>query len=274
MTVFEAKQYITRNLSPVSDNPLLEVEIILCHVLNIGREHLYLVEDNMIDEVSLQEIQKILQKRLTGYPIFYIIGKKEFFGIEFQIDENVLIPRPETEILVEKALSISGNKKNEVLDIGTGSGCIILSFLYNSSESKGVAVDVSLQALSVAEKNSEKLCLQNRVQFIKGDFREISFDTIFDLILSNPPYVASGRIKALHFEPKSALNGGADGFSLYPEIIKKSYNLLKSGGFLGLEIDDPIKDKVEREMRSAGFKETFSMKDYAGLWRCTFGKKP
>lgn len=274
MTVFEAKQYITRNLSSVSDNPLLEVEIILCHVLNTSREHLYLVENNTVDEASFQEIQKILQKRLTGYPIFYIIGKKEFFGIEFEIDDNVLIPRPETEILVEKALSISGNKKNEVLDIGTGSGCIILSFLYNNRESKGVALDVSQQALRVAEKNSEKLCLQNRVRFVKGDFREISFDTLFDIILSNPPYVASGRVKDMHFEPKEGLDGGAGGFSLYPEIIKKSYNLLKSGGFLGLEIDDPIKDKVEHEMHITGFKEIYSMKDYAGLWRCAFGKRP
>ncbi|MGB9694422.1 MAG: peptide chain release factor N(5)-glutamine methyltransferase [Caldisericaceae bacterium] len=273
-TIKELTATVKKELESVSDAPDVEAYIILSFVLGIPKERLYAASaDYVVNSEMEEKISRITQERERGFPLFYITGRKEFMGIEFEVDESVLIPRPETETLVEEALKASDGKPLNVLDIGTGSGCIILSFLHLNEQSRGTAIDISESALTVARKNAKRLSLESRVQFVLTDFRAFNCVHKFDLILSNPPYVKTDLVKAIKFEPIEALDGGKDGLAFYPVLIKKSFELLNPSGRLILEIDEDMGTSVSAMFEATGFTNNKVIKDLRNVDRFISGEK-
>ena len=207
----------------------LDSEILLSNVLKKSREEILIEFDKQIDFETEKKFKRLIKRRSAKEPIAYILKHKEFWSKKFQINHNILIPRPETELLVEKLSGIYRDKNISILDIGTGSGCIIISLLSELQNSYGVGVDVSKKAIEVASMNANKLIPNRRIKFFKKSFLNI-FDSKFDLIVSNPPYIKRRDIKNLNedikrFVPKIALDGGNDGL----DVIKKlSTKLVKS----------------------------------------------
>ncbi len=272
MKVFETLRYIQKELYQISDNPVYESYAFLSHILGIPKDKIILEGGKVIPEDLEEKVSDFISKRKRKYPYFYIMGKRWFYGIEFSISEDVLIPRPETEILVEEIIKTTSDNLS-ILDIGSGSGCILLSLLYHKNRSSGIGIDVSCRALEIAIRNAEKLELKNRSRFLCVDVQDYESDLLFDMVVSNPPYVKTNNIPELIYEPKVALDGGVDGMMYYPIIAKKAFSFLKPGGLIALEIDDDLKDKVENILLEQGFKDIYSVKDYSNFWRCTFGKK-
>lgn len=272
MKVFETLSYIQKELSQISDNPVYESYAFLSHVLSIPKEKIMLEGGKEIPKDVEEKVSNFISKRKKKYPYFYITGKRWFYGIEFFISEDVLIPRPETEILVEEIIKTTSDNLN-ILDIGSGSGCILLSLLYHKKKSTGIGIDVSSGAIEIATKNAQRLELESRSRFLCADIQEYESDLLFDVVVSNPPYVKTENVSRLLYEPKVALDGGVDGMKYYPIIAKKAFSFLKPGGLIVLEIDDDLKNKVENTLLEQGFKDIYSLKDYSNFWRCTFGKK-
>ena len=273
MDVKSLFKYTLNNLKFVSDSPALESELLLSHVIGVRREKLCLIRDNNVDDYLSKKVLNFIDKRMKGYPFFYIYGKKEFMGIDFSITEGVLIPRNETETLVEESLKIVNGRQINVLDIGTGSGCIVLSFLFYNRLSKGIGVDVSKTAIKTALLNAGKLNLLDRVKFLSIDFLNYNPLKKFDLILSNPPYVKSKKALDIKYEPCEALDGGEDGFKFYPYLFRKAFSMLANGGFIFVEIDDDMGERSIQIMKSEGFKKTRIIKDLSNLDRFVFGVK-
>lgn len=223
---------------------MTEKEILLTSILNCPRSSLYNSALSLSNE-QLRELRCALSLRAKGFPLQYILCETEFFGLTFKVDEKVFIPRPETEILVEKIIERVGrnyfsHNKIEIMDIGTGSGCIAISLAKMLSISKMTAVDISHEALEVAKYNSKLNNVSQKLEFIESDlFEELEPDS-YDLIVSNPPYIPSADIENLQreikYEPRIALDGGRDGLDFYRRIIKDAPKFLKNGGFLFLEI--------------------------------------
>ena len=202
----------------------------------------------------------------------YILGEKEFWSKKFIVNKDTLIPRPETELLVEKLVKLFKGKKISILDIGTGSGCIILSLLSNLEKSVGLGVDISNKAILIANKNAERHELSNRVKFLNKSFESI-FSKKFDLIVSNPPYIERKNIKNLsedikRFEPIMALDGGHDGLDLIKKVIYKSKRILKIKGTLALEIGNEQIKKVSKILFDNNFRIREIIKDYKNNVRC------
>ena len=257
----------------VTDTPRLESEILLAHTLKIKREKLLACLNQNVSLDNEKTFKTLIEKRKNHYPLPYIINYKEFMGIDFFIQQGVLIPRPETEMLAEEALKIASSKKVRILDIGTGSGCILLSFLHYNKLSKGIGVDISDIAIKTAIENALRLGLSDRATFIQKDFKNISFNDAFDIVVSNPPYVKTSQCKNLYFEPIQALDGGEDGFHFYPMLIEKAYGFLKNNGTLIIEIDEGIEKRTKEAMEKTGFKGIKMIRDLAGLSRVAEGTK-
>ena len=210
-------------------------------------------------------------------PVAYITGKKEFWSRNFFINQHTLIPRPETELLIYKIVKNYKNKSINILDIGTGSGCILLSLLKELKTSRGIGIDISSRAIEMAKINSMKLNLVNRSKFKNFDLSEYNSGK-FDLIVSNPPYIPSKDIKNLgkeiiNFEPLNALDGGSDGLDLIKKVIYKSNKLLKSNGMLALEIGFGQYRKISDILRYNNFKEYSKVYDYKRNVRCIISTK-
>ena len=255
-------------------SPRLDAEILLCHVLKKDRLYLYVHFDQPLQNTELDKLREYVLRRAKGEPVAYIIGVKNFLNLEFDIDKNVLIPRPETELLVECAINIFKEKKTILLDMGTGSGAIILSILYNCPQMSGLAIDISQVALQVAKKNAEKFSLANRVEFLNcdvRDFPEIEGQKKFPLIVANPPYISASEMKELarevKLEPAIALDGGADGLDFYRNIVGNIKKILTFDGLLLLEIGCQQAKAVTAMVMEAGFTKHGILKDYAGLDR-------
>ena len=251
---------------------ILDSEILLSKILKKSREEILINLEQKIDYDKISIFNKYLVRRSKNEPIAYILGEKEFWSKIFFINKHTLIPRPETELLVEKLLKIYINKKIIILDIGTGSGCIILSLLSQLDSSTGVGVDVSSGAISVAKKNALKLGLSKRIKLLNKSF-ECIFDKKFDLIVSNPPYIDRKDLKNLssdikNYEPKIALDGGNDGLDLIRKVIYKSKGLLKIKGMLALEIGNEQFKKVSKILVTNNFKVKNIIKDYKNNIRC------
>jgi release factor glutamine methyltransferase len=261
------------DLKGVSDVPKLESELLLSYVLNVKREKLYLIEDNLVDDYSSKKFTDCIEKRKKGYPFFYIIGRREFMGLEFEVREGVLIPRPETEIIVLESLKVANGHKMHVIDVGTGSGCIILSFLYYNKLSRGIGIDISKRAIKLASTNAKKFNLGDRAKFLKVDFFIYKPDEKFDIIVANPPYVKTERVKDVKYEPHMSLNGGKDGFGFYPSFFMRSFSMLSNGGFLFAEIDDDMGERSVQIMKETGFRDIKIIKDLSGLDRVICGMK-
>ena len=250
----------------------LDSEILLSKVLKKSREEILIEFDKQIDFEDEKKFKRFIKRRSAKEPIAYILKHKEFWSKKFQINNNILIPRPETELLVEKLSNIYRDKNISILDIGTGSGCIIISLLSELQNSCGTGVDVSKKAIEVASMNAKKLIPNRRIKFLKKSFSNI-FDQKFDLIVSNPPYIKRCDIKNLNedikrFEPKIALDGGNDGLDVIRKVIYKASDILKINGKLALEIGNEQYKKVSKILINNNLRIEHIITDYNKNIRC------
>jgi len=227
-----------------------------------------------------QKAREYLHRRLAHEPLDKIIGQKEFYKFVFKVNQNVLSPRPDTEILVEKALELlPQNNPFRILDLGTGSGCILLSLLKEREQANGVGVDVSEKALEVAQENAENLGVKARTTFVNKSWQEKGFVTgLFDMIVSNPPYIPSAEIKTLDeevktYDPKSALDGGKDGLKCYRDIAEIISPLLQDGGYILLEVGYNQARDVADIFTKKQLKLIEIAQDLSGIERCVILKK-
>ena len=255
---------------------ILDSEILLSKALNKTRENILINLDQKINTKNISSYKEYLRRRSDNEPIAYILGEKEFWSKKFYVNKDTLIPRPETELLVDKILKIYQEKKISILDIGTGSGCIIISLLISLKNSNGVGVDISKNAILTAKKNAFRYKLNKRVKFQNKSFNNI-FSKKFDLIVSNPPYIESKDIKNLsndikRYEPRIALDGGNDGLDLIKKIIYKAKVILKTNGTLALEIGNEQDRQVSKILIENNFIVKHVIKDYKDNTRCVIAK--
>lgn len=252
----------------------IDARLLLEHACKTDRNFYYLhMNEEMTDEQQA-EYASVVKKRAERIPLQYITGEQEFMGLPFIVNSNVLIPRQDTEILVEEALKFV-KSETDVLDLCTGSGCIIISILKNVPSATGTASDISKQALAVAKENARRN--EVAVRFEKSDLFE-NIKNTYDVIVSNPPYIPTDEIENLmpevrDFEPFDALDGKQDGLFFYKKIIEEAHNYLKSEGVLLLEIGCEQGTAVSELMEKAGYKEIKVVKDLAGLDRVVIGKE-
>ena len=246
MLVNEAIAFAEQELKRSNNlNSRLDSEILVSHLINVPRESIYSKLKENLPLNKTEELQKLVSRRVKKEPIAYILNNKEFWSTNFYVDRSVLIPRPETEVLIDLILSQINNKNNylNILDIGTGSGCILISLLKELAKAKGIGVDRSSKAIAIAKKNSISQQVDNRALFKSVNLEEIKFDKKFDLIVSNPPYLPDVSLKNLNsdiklYEPKIALQGGVQGVDFLYKIIGLASKILKINGLLALEIGD------------------------------------
>ena len=256
----------------------LDAEILLAKVLKKKREYLITNLKKKINDRELAEFNKLLRRRELREPIAYITKKKDFWKNSFFVEKNVLIPRPDTEIVMNEILKIFKFKERlNVLEIGTGTGCIILSLLKEKKNFKGVGIDIDQKCIDISRKNAISLNLDNRIKFYKCNVDNFNLGK-YDLIISNPPYIKKSFLRyldldILNFEPKLALDGGLDGLSKIRKVVLKSSSLLKINGKLILEIGFDQKDKVKKILNENGFYVNDFKKDLAGNDRCVISTK-
>tara|TARA_B100000282_G_C31666739_1_gene460212 strand:+ start:160 stop:1005 length:846 start_codon:yes stop_codon:yes gene_type:complete len=259
-------------------SPRLDSEILMSKVIKKDRKYIIFNLDKKIKKSLFYNFIDLIKKRSLGKPIAYLIGKKDFWKYEFEISENVLVPRPDTELIVEKVLSLTKNRhKLNILDIGTGSGCILISILKEKKGFYGTGLDVSKKCIDLCKINSIKFKTEGRSKFIKSDIDNFSCGK-YDLIISNPPYISKIDFKYLekditNFEPKLALIGGIDGLSAVKKVINKSSELIKKNGKLILEIGFDQKNKVIGLLKNKGFYINETLKDFANNDRCIISTK-
>ncbi|MDC0619427.1 peptide chain release factor N(5)-glutamine methyltransferase [Pelagibacteraceae bacterium] len=250
----------------------LDSELLLSKILNKNREEILINLDQEICQKYFSEYKELIFRRAQNEPVAYILEEKEFWSKFFFVNRDTLIPRPETELMVEKLVKIFKNKKISILDIGTGSGCILISLISELKNSKGVGIDISNKALIIAKKNLGKHALQNKIKFLNKSL-DSKFYQKFDLIVSNPPYIRSNEIKNLkedikRYEPLIALDGGNDGLDLIKKVIYKTKYILKIKGMLALEIGNEQFKKVSEILIKKNFKIEHTIKDYKDNIRC------
>ncbi len=251
---------------------IIDSEILLSKTLDKSREQILINLDKNIKKKDFAVFKKFIKRRSKNEPIAYILEEKEFWSKKFIVNKSTLIPRPETELIVESLVKIFEGKKITILDIGTGSGCIIISLLSELKKSNGIGVDISKKAISIAKKNAIKHNISHRVKFLNKSVNSV-FCKKFDLIVSNPPYIEKNRIKNLHedvksFEPRMALDGGNDGLDLIRKVIYKSSEILKINGTLALEIGNEQIKKVSKILIDNNFRIKQVIKDYKNNIRC------
>ncbi len=256
----------------------LDSEILLSQALKISRENLILNLNKTVNKFVQQKYFNLIKKRSQKIPIAYILGYKEFWKSKFIVNKSVLIPRPETELLVEQALKlINKDSKLSVLDIGTGTGCILISILKERKFCRGLGIDISKLALNNAKSNAKMQQLENRIKFIKSDIDNF-FTNKYDFILSNPPYINKFKLKSLMddvkmYEPSIALDGGINGCSVLKKVIKKSAELIKIKGKLILEIDNNQLLFIKGILMKYNFIISKVIKDLRGYNRCIIATK-
>jgi release factor glutamine methyltransferase len=250
----------------------LDSELLLSKILNKKREKILINLDQKISKKNFFMYRRLIQRRSKNEPIAYIMEEKEFWSKNFFVNRDTLIPRPETELMIEEIIEIFKKKRISILDIGTGSGCILISLLSELSNSKGVGIDISKKALIVAKKNSDKHKILSNIKFLNKSL-DAKFNEKFDLIVSNPPYIKSSEIKNLRedikkYEPRIALDGGNDGLDLIKKVIYKTKYNLKAKGKLALEIGNEQHKKVSEILIKNNFKIEKIIKDYKDNVRC------
>ena len=255
----------------------LDAEVIISNIMGVTREYLITKNKIMVPEKIVKEYDTAIGRRIKKEPVAYIIGKKEFWSKDFIVNRNTLIPRPETEILVYKVIKYFKNKRINILDIGTGTGCILLSILKELNFARGIGIDISKKAVQIAKINSKNFNLMHRSKFKVCDLENYNIGK-YDLIVSNPPYILSKDIKNLskdiiNHEPKLALDGGTDGLDLIKKVIYKSNRLLKREGLLALEIGFNQYRKVLGILKKSRFREIGKEYDYNSNVRCIISTK-
>lgn len=273
------KQYFT---DKGVENPRLDAEVLLCAVLQCERIKLYVDFERPLTEAELSKYKSYVLRRGQHEPLAYILGEKEFMRNSFKVTPATLVPRPETELLVESLIKAANILKPagdvKILDIGTGSGAIIVSLLDYLPQAKGVGADISVEALIVAKENSERIGVTGRIGFLHSDvFSRVPLDKKFDIIVSNPPYIPAadiaGLAKDVQQEPRGALDGGADGLDFYRRIISEAMEHMENEGLLAFEVGINQAQQVAELCRQAGFQATAVREDYAGIERMVFAVK-
>ena len=259
-------------------NPQLDSEILLSNSIKRDKKHIILNPKEILNSDQLVKFKSLIERRKKGEPIAYLINKKEFWKDEFFVNKDVLIPRPDTELIIEQVLKIySKDSQLQVLDIGTGSGCILLSILKERSNFYGTGIDISKKSINVSKFNAKQLNLTNRVKFFHSSVDNFN-NGKYDMIVSNPPYIEQLSLKYLekdvvNFEPKLALSGGFDGFSKIRKVINKASILIKKNGKFILEIGFNQKNKVIKILKEEGFYVNKAIKDYGNNDRCIISTK-
>ena len=254
-------------------NPLLDAEILMGKTINKDRNYILLNYNNPINKNDLNNFYKLIEQRSLGKPIAYLTKKKSFWNSEFFITKDILIPRPDTELVVENILRLTKQKsKINILDIGVGSGCIIVSILKERANFRGTGIDLSKKCLIISKKNAIAHKVSSRLKLYNSDVDKFNLGK-YDLIVSNPPYIKTCKLKYLErdvaeFEPRLALDGGLDGLSEIRKVIKKSSELIKINGKFILEIGFDQKNKVIEILKRKGFYINKIQKDLANNYRC------
>ena len=250
----------------------LDSEILMSQAIRKNKKFIILNLHKEIKKRDLDYFDNLIQERAKSKPIAQIIKKKDFWKYEFIVNNNVLIPRPDTEILIEQALKLVKNKNRlQILDIGIGSGCILMSILKEKKNFIGTGIDISNKSLQISKVNGQKLRINNRLRLFKSNIDNFNTGK-YDLIVSNPPYIKKSNLKCLEkdigFEPKQALDGGLDGLSEIRKVIIKSSELIKRSGHFIIEIGFDQKNKVKQILRDKGFYIKKTVKDLSNHDRC------
>lgn len=260
------------------NNYQLDAELLLTQITKKERVYSIINDKEKINNKDCLKYFDLISRRQKNEPIAYILNKKEFWGIDFFVNKNVLIPRPETEIILEDLKKRFKNKsKLNILDIGTGSGCIILSILKEFRNFIGTGIDKSVNSIKIALYNSNILQLNNRVKFINCDIDNYNFGK-YDIIVSNPPYICSHKVRYLSkdirdFEPLISLDGGATGLEVFKKVLIKTKKLLKIGGFLYLEIDHTQSKKIKVMLKKCKIRVISTLYDCNKQIRCIIGTR-
>ena len=259
-------------------NPQLDSEILMAKAINKDRSYILLNPKNFLNKKKLNLFNILIEKRSLGIPVSYLTNIKSFWNSEFYITNNILIPRPDTELVIENILKLTKQKKKlNILDIGVGSGCILLSILRERKNFYGTGIDISQKCVNISKINAVRLKVSSRLKLYKSDVDKFSLGK-YDLIVSNPPYIKTNSFKYLEkdvakFEPKLALNGGLDGLSVIRKVIKKSSELIKKNGNFILEIGFDQKNEVINLLKKEGFYINSTQKDLANNYRCIVSTK-
>jgi len=279
MNIENSLSHAVKTLSKFNiKNPLLDSEVLLSKAINKDRKYIILNSYEKLNQKNLDSFNALIERRKKGEPIAYITNKKDFWNSSFYVDKNVLVPRPDTELIIDQVLRIfPKNKQLRLLDIGVGSGCILLSLLKERPNFLGTGIDISKESINISKYNAKILQLKNRVKFYNSDVDNFK-NGKYDLIVSNPPYIELLNLKYLekdviNFEPKLALSGGFDGFSKIRKVISKSAFLIKKNGKLILEIGFSQRDKVKKILKENGFYTNRVLKDYGKTDRCIVSTK-
>ncbi len=251
---------------------ILDSELLLSKTLKKSREKILTNLEKKIEKKNFYIFKGYLNRRSKNEPIAYILKEKEFWSKKFKVNKDTLIPRAETELLVDELLKMYRGKKISILDIGTGTGCIIISLLSNLKKSIGIGIDISKKAILIAKINAKNINVYNRIRFINKSVENI-FNVKFDLIVSNPPYIQRKDIKNLSedikkYEPRMAIDGGKDGLDLIKKVIYKSKYILKINGSLALEIGNEQIKEVSKILTDNNFRIKKVIKDYKDNIRC------
>lgn len=233
-------QYLTQK---GIESPRLETQVLLAHALGCKRIELYTRFEELAPEEGRKQFRELIRKRLEGCPVAYLVGRKEFFSLEFEVNPSVLIPRPETECLVDDCLRLLRDREGpRILDLGTGSGCLAVAVAWKHKSAQVTAIDLNPEALAVASRNAVKHGVSDRIRFLEGDiYSPLSTEEQFDVILSNPPYIRHDDLPKLSatvrdYEPRLALDGGADGFAVFDRLLEGAGEHLTPGGYLIVEL--------------------------------------
>jgi release factor glutamine methyltransferase len=261
--------------------PRLDAEVILSACLKMDRTRFHIDREQSLTEKDYQEFRRCIERRRCGEPVAYIVGKKEFWSLPFEVNKHVLIPRPETEILVEEVLKVYSGRKTEnlrILEIGTGSGAISIALAHELPNAQIIATDISQDAIAVALRNAQINDVASQIHFLLGNlFEPVSGE--FDIIVSNPPYISKEEYDCLpsgvrDFEPQTALLAGADGTLFHREIIKAGGVYLKAGGWTFMEMGDGQEELVEFMLNEFGLYDNIAFRaDYAGIKRVAIARR-
>ena len=259
-------------------NPQLDSEVLLSNIIKKDKKHIVLNPKEFLNSKQIKIFKSLIERRRKKEPVAYLINKKAFWKDEFFVNEDVLIPRPDTELIIEQVLKIYPKERRlQVLDIGTGSGCILLSILKERPNFNGIGIDISKKSINVSKFNAKYLNLLNRAKFFHSSVDNFKIGK-YDLVVSNPPYINLLSLKYLekdvvNFEPKLALSGGIDGFSKIRQVINKTRTLIKKNGKFILEIGFNQKNEVNKILKKEGFYVNKTIKDYGNNDRCIISTK-
>ena len=254
----------------------LDSELILSKILKEKREKILVNLKQEIDQIKVSKFKKLVKRRSFKEPLAYIFKEKEFWNKLFEVSKDTLVPRPETELMVESLVKIYKGKKIRILDVGTGSGCILIGLLTELKHSNGIGIDISNKAISIAKKNANKHLPNKNIKFFINKIEAINLG-IFDLVVSNPPYIKSSLLVNLDkgiksYEPKIALDGGNDGLDVIKKVIYKAVEILKISGMLALEIGNEQQFEVSKILTKKNFRIEHIIKDYRENTRCLISR--